>query len=223
MNDASDSYEFDTFGSEGAMTLFTLENISGTVSANTKFTVTVYQEVNGAWKKVSSANASYNAKTYRETAANLAVSLAADSKYKVEVSTSDKGAGTCAGYFDFTQQTFEYDYGNNTFQSADDIDGEIQSAVAKKGDSVDFYCLDNSKNFSLALDTEIAAKAAVKLTFYDENYNVVKFMSNGKSVANLTLNAKNNEFLMADVSDNIKFVRIDASGANLNAYTITQA
>ena len=48
-------------------------------------------------------------------------------------------------------------------------------------------------------------------------------MSNGKSVANLTLNAKNNEFLMADVSDNIKFVRIDASGANLNAYTITQA
>ena len=223
LNNASDSYEFDTFGSEGAMTLFTLENISGTVSANTKFTVTVYQEVNGAWKKVSSANASYNAKTYKETAANLAVSLAADSKYKVEVSSSDKGAGTCAGYFDFTQQTFEYDYGNNTFQSADDIDGEIQSAVAKKGDSVDFYCLDNSKNFSLALDTEIAAKAAVKLTFYDENYNVVKFMSNGKSVANLTLNAKNNEFLMADVSDNIKFVRIDASGANLNAYTITQA
>ncbi len=223
LNKASESYEFDTFGSEGAMALFTLDNISGTVSANTKFTVTVYQEVNGAWKKVSSANASYNAKTYKETAANLTVNLAADSKYKVEVSTSDKGAGTCAGYFDFTQQTFEYDYGNNTFQSADDIDGEIQSAVAKKGDSVDFYCLDNSKNFSLALDTEIDAKAAVKLTFYDENYNVVNFMSNGKSVANLTLNAKNNEFIMADVSDNIKFVRIDASGANINAYTITQA
>lgn len=222
LNDAADSYEFDTFGSEGAMTLFTLNNISDTVSANTKFTVTLYQEVNGAWKKVSSANASYNANTLSETAANLSANLAADSKYKIEVSTSDKGAGTCAGYFDFTQQSFAYDYSNNSFQSATVLEDTISAVVAKKGDTMDIYEFDGSKNFNLVLDTGIDAKAAVKLTFYDENYNVVKISSNGKSAANLTLNAKDNDFSMSALSEDIKFVKVEAAGSGINSYTITQ-
>lgn len=223
LNDASDSYEFDTFGEQGGMALFTLENISDTVSANTKFTVTVYQEVNGAWKKISSANASYNAKTCKETAAKLAVSLEADNKYKVEVSTSDKGAGQCAGYFDFKETDFDYNYDNNMFQQATELKNYMDAVVAKKGDTVDFYELDNTNAFSIEINTDIDAKAAVKLTFYDENYKVVKFDNNGKSVSNLTINAKNGFFDMANISEDIKFARIDAVGSGVNYYTISDS
>ena len=227
LNAPAESFEFDTFETDGGWKVFTVD-IDGksTVSASTKFNLTLYQEINGVWKKVSSASASYSASSKKETVGKLSINLAADTNYKFEISTTDNGAGNCAGYYTFEEKTFEYDITNNMFQTASIWDGEepLEAAVSKKGDAVNFYEIGNINSFELKLDTEIDAKAAVKLTFYDENYNVVNFYNEDrKEVANLTVNSKNNDFSLASVAENIKFIRIDAAGSGINAYTLSPA
>lgn len=215
LNKAAQSFEFDTFESGSRVDVITLDNISQTVSASTKFTMTLYRLENGSWKKVSSTTAAHSSKTDITKAGTLTVSLDADTKYKLEVATSDKGAGKCAGYFDLDQQSFVYNYDNNIFQQASSISNSQQDVVTKSGDNVNFYLLDSDSNFSLKLNTVIDSKASVKLSFYNENYELI---------TSSVLNSSNDTFAInSAVGENVKFAKVEANGKGVNSYTIAQS
>ena len=226
LNDASDSWEFDTFASDTAdggsrWEVFTVSNITDTIGASTLFNITLYKEVNGSWAWAGASYAYYNAYTDTETAGKLSVNLEADTKYKVVVSTSDNGAGNCAGYFDFSRDVYEYDLSNNTFQSATVLENSKTGTVTLAGDNTDIYEINASGSFELALDTAANNSAAVQISFYDENYNRIYLPGSGYSIA---LNMYNNTFAFdfANGGEDIKFAKVEAAGASVNSYTITQ-
>ena len=225
LNDASDSWEFDTFGSEAAdgasrWEVITVNNIRDTVGTSTLFYVTLYKEVNGSWTWAGSSYTYYDAYTDTETAGKLSVNLEADTRYKVEVSTSDNGAGNCAGYFDFSRDIYEYDLTNNTFQTATALEDTAKGTVTFAGDSIDIYEINAAGSFELQLDTA-ENSAAVNISFYDENYNAVYLPGSGYSIA---LNLYNSSFAFefANGGEDIKFIKVEAAGGLVNSYNISQ-
>ena len=206
-------------------------------TSTVKFTLALEKLENGTWKKVASttAQSAYDKKTasYKLTGKALEAAVTGDAKYRIVISTSDKGAGQCSGYFTVKASVDIFTADDNTLASATALAGNVSGTVVKKSDVTDVYDLADIDSFYFNMDS-----GAAKLTFYDDNYDAVKLtgsylintagtaVGSLKKAASVTLkagDAKCDGFTMAasDLLDyGIRFVRIDAAGSANNHYHI---
>lgn len=227
LGDAADDFFFHTFagGAAAGWAEFAVDRLTETLTVKTGVTLTLYEEVNGAWKKVAAKTYAQDTAKATFTAGALGAALKSDSCYKLTVSTADGGKGGCNGAYVITGTVDLFDFGNNSIFEAEALAGNKTATVAKKGDAVDFYDLDEWQgSFHIELET-----GSVRLTFYDEQCNAVKVsgvrqadgsLLSNQSALNLTAGHGKTGAMNLALDDAIRFVRVEAAGAANNRYAL---
>jgi len=187
-----------------------------------KLTVTLYEYVDGSWKKVKSVSA----KSTSDLTA-LGASLDADTDYKLVVSG---GSSKNAAAYTIDSSVSLYTTSDDSFETATLLSGDdtVTGTVVKKSDAADYYDLSDFAEGKLEW-TQLSG--SVKVTFYDENRNkvsvTVDLTSSGgttstKTGSSFTLSGSSLSSLLLDLVDSgAAYLKVEAAGSGNNAYSLT--
>ena len=196
--------------------------------------LTVYRVESKTNKKGVTTYSLKSVKSVTATAKKPTVStgdlcFAADTRYVVAVEAPDAAKAKNSDYtLSMTEKAAFANRGNETWETATapigDFDGILTAAAG--GDKFDYFDLSDVDAF--ALD---AGLGKIKVSFCDANRKAVKVaelaMADGslkKNVSGLTLEAGHkttDSFTLADVSDAMKYLKIEAATGTLNTYKIS--
>lgn len=196
--------------------------LNSSLGNSAKLTVTLYQKVDGNWKKVNSVSAqSTSALT------TLGASLNADTDYKLVVSG---GSSKNAAAYTIDSSVSPYTPGDGSFGTATPLTGNetMTGTVVKKSDATDYYDLRDLAAGKLEW-TQLSG--SVKVTFYDENDNkvsvAVDLTSSGgttstKTGSSFTLSSSSLSRLLLNLADSgAAYLKVEAAGNGNNAYSFT--
>lgn len=217
--DTGDSWYFTSDGAGWADFSVALDSSLGNAA---KLTVTLYEYVDGSWKKVKSVTAKSTADL-----TTLGASLNADTDYKLVVSG---GSAKNAATYTIESSVSLYTADDNSFETATPLsgDGTVTGTVVKKSDAADYYDLSDFAEGKLEW-TQLSG--SVKVTFYDENGNKVSvtasLTSSGgttstKTGSSFTLSGSSLSSLLLDLADSgAVYLKVEAAGSGNNSYSLT--
>ena len=215
--DANDYRQFTT-DENGGIFSFGISDVENNVK------LALYSVNNGKLKNVKSVSA-----TAKTGAAEIKdVCLAKNTQYVLAITATNASKAQNSKYTLTSSQNASFNWNNNSWETAAqlELDDELQACLtnANIGDKVDFYNLsDLEDDISLEMTS-----GKLKVSFYDANHKAVKTMvtyanETSKSISSMTLacgNATTGSIVLSDISDNVKYMKLEAASSGNNSCNI---
>lgn len=230
VSNAADDYFFNTYSdgtADAGWVNFELPSLTDQFNNGAKVTMTLYKNVNGSWKKVTGITTTSTTSGTNLSGNSFGASLDDDTEYKLSIESADKGKGAANLSYKLKGTLDYYDLDNNSILTAsrlvfdstvgtdteeNTVTNTWDATVTKAGDKVDFYDVNDLDELKIAVEKG----GSVKVTWYDENFDVVK--ANGSS---LTVSGSAKILSDSVAYDEVRYVKIEAVGSANNHYTLS--